>query len=359
MWRWWLLCRLLRVLSWSHARYLKRLDALLKYLLEQVGHEGDAWITVRRHRKFPVIAAAVRTPTRYRAAVVMQGPVRIEDDFTLTTLAMYRQTTPGVELILSTWADAPRETLERIRRLGVHVVVSSPAENPGPFNLNQQLTSTRAGLQAARRLGCRWAVKTRADTRCEALQFTDMLFEQLATMPPVWAGQRSRLAILDLVTRKFIPFHPSDILMAGDLDELIRYWSLPPQEPTTNQNPIRQIDQLLDQVLPETALCLHYLTQLGYPHDGSLTAWWRALAELFLVVDRSSLSFFWPKYRYALEQSQTSDDSMRNLALVTAADWWHLCRQPPICRLNVNQLRGQPTWAYLPLPPQEAKSRAA
>jgi hypothetical protein len=349
MWRWWLICRAIRLISWSRAGYVKRLQALLKYLLERVGEESDSWVTVRQHRKFPVIAPAITTTTRHRAAMVIQGPLRTDDQFTTTTLAMYRQTIPGVELILSTWPDASTEALDQARRLGAHVVISDPPENPGPYNLNHQIRSTRAGLEYARRLGHRWAIKTRTDTRCDALQFTDMIFEQLATLPPVWAGQRSRIAILDLVTRKFVPSHPSDILMAGDLEELLRYWSLPLQDSKASSAPLRQTDQLFDEPLPETTLCKQYLRTMGYPQDGSITAWWSALAELFLVIDRSSLGFFWPKYRYALEQTQTNDDCMRNMALVSAADWWHFCRQPPTCRLTVNQLRGQRTWSYLPL----------
>lgn len=333
MWKWNLICRLVVLISRSNERLLRRLRRLRERVSREIARFEDFWeVTIGRPKRVEGRVASV-VPQTAAVAVVIQGPILEEDDFTLQTVKLFRTTFPASPLIVSTSDDTPPHLLEALQSAGARTITSRAPEVPGPWNLNRQIHSTRAGLEAARRLGATFALKTRSDVRLYAAHVGDYLAGLWKAFPlDVEGRQRGRLVVLDLATRLLVPHHPSDMLMFGHVDDLLDYWSLPMRGSDEELSRTRIFGDFLDYPIPEVLLCEHYLELVGERPKRTLADWWRVLGQRFMVMDRSSLQFFWKKYNYAENHQMSLDDENRNLRLCSFCDWVNLAmwdKKPP------------------------------
>jgi hypothetical protein len=306
----------------TRQRQLRQLTRLRDRVSREIDKLGERWEIVSSVPKRNLRPPVALLPNRANLAVVMQGPIVTEDDLTSETLRLYATTFPHVKLVLSTWAEESRDVLRQMERLGVTVIKSQLPACPGPANLNCQILSTRAGISAARDLGAEYILKTRTDTRLCATGVGDYLVGLLDAFGPArHSPQRRRIALLDLATRLYIPQHASDVLMFGHVEDLHRYWDTPLVQPTVRFSETKVFGEFLRDPIPEVLLCESYLARVEYPVRKSIDSWWQALADLFLVVDRTSLRFFWPKHNYSRDHTMSDDDEARNLALCSFREW--------------------------------------
>ena len=182
---------------------------------------------------------------------------------------------------------------------------------------------------AAARHAVDFTLKTRTDTRLYAANVGDFLAGLVRAFPlaspTVGAGgQRGRLIALDLSTRRYVPFHLSDMLMFGFREDMQSYWSRTELGPDIVLEHPRRFGDYLRDPIPEVLLCQDYLRRTGYLGPASIAAWWRLLGNRFIVVDRPMLEFFWPKYNYGDDHRMSLEDARRNLALVSYRDWLNL-----------------------------------
>ena len=345
MGKWDFLCWLIVRCSGSHPRLVRRLRRLRERVSREIDRFEATWeIAIERPKFFHGGVASI-LPQDAPVAVVIQGPIVEEDAFTLETVKLYRATFPASPLIVSTWSDAPPQVLRELSKLGATTITSTAPEVPGPVNLNLQVRSTSAGLRVAKELGATFALKTRSDMRLYSAHVADFLAGLWRAFPLQTPGrQRGRLIVLDLVTRLFIPNHPSDLLMFGHVDDLLDYWSLPLRDPDEQLSQTRFFGEFLSDPIPEVLLCEHYLEMIGERPQRTIEEWWRVLANRFLVVDRESMQVFWRKYNYGENHRLSEDDQVRNFRLCRFCDWINLfsaAKRPPFeieslaqCRRN-------------------------
>ncbi len=240
-----------------------------------------------------------RRPSGDRA-IVIQGPVvpSMTPHVVRATAALH----PRDRIILSTWDSTDLLTLSDLAPFVDDVVVSAAPKAAGIQNRNCQIVSTRAGLDRAREHGVRLVVKTRTDL---ALLEPD-LFDRVSVeqrRPSVEArrhGLRGRLIVPSTFTRKYVLYHPSDLAMAGHLDDLSAYWSAPLDA---------RIGALEDGF--RDRISLRELCQGGNPAESYLAtafcrrvcrsmAWtvadsWTFLRDFFVVVDDDWFGLLWLK----------------------------------------------------------------
>ena len=343
MWKWRLLCWLIRTFTSGDERLRKRFIGLHLELQKELNAFNDRWVTNNIRLKDPPTPIDVAGPP-IPIALVMQGKLMPEEDFTLKTIRHYRQTFPGSMLIVSTWKDEDPALLKKLEQAGAQIVQSEHPPFPGPSHINYQLRSTLAGIEAARQAGCEYILKTRTDTRMYATNISDYLVALHRHFPIAHgAGQKGRLLVLDIATRAYIPHHPSDIMMFGLADDLWSYWSTPfCEKPREAARPVcNRFRDLVHSVIPEVYLCRKYLDRLGYPHEPSINSWWRCLSDLFLVVDRTALEHFWFKYNYTAEHHFEPDHHRRNEALCSFRDWLAISTFGKRPRIELAQLLPQ------------------
>ena len=100
-----------------------------------------------------------------KVAIIIQGAIKHEDDFTLESVKLYRKLYPNSFVIISTWSEEPHEYLRKIEALEAKVIQNEKPLNPGHGSINYQLKTTKAAIDLAVEKGCEYILKTRTDQR--------------------------------------------------------------------------------------------------------------------------------------------------------------------------------------------------
>ena len=256
-------------------------------------------------------------------AIILQGPIVYENDFTLETIQLYKKTQPELLIIISTWSDEPQDKLEKIRNTGAEVVISNPPSNRGPRNINLQIISTKAGIDRAQKLGALYIAKSRTDQRLYAPQFSLMLHALLATFPykTPFPKQKERIVICSHETLKYRLYAATDQFMFGTLHDLSNYWNAPLDSRIPgHESAAKTIREATLQKTCESYLEQHYFEYVGRKTPLSLRNSLEIFVDHFIIVDKNSLDLYWPKYgshteeRFRTYMRQTTE-------LISFKDW--------------------------------------
>lgn len=229
-------------------------------------------------------------------AIVMQGPLVLASDFTFHSARFYRESFPDAPLVVVVWSSESTQDLQELRSLGAHVVVLDLPNDPGPANINLQRSSVLAGLHAAENLGCQFAVRTRSDQRFYDDQALPFLHATLDAFRPPSSGPYSRIVTTSLDTFRFRLYGLSDQFHFGRVSDLLQFWQAEEDVPKDQEASSSRALQAARLNLPEVALTSAYLDRTGWELKWSLSDWWQALADRFVIVDASALDLVWPKY---------------------------------------------------------------
>jgi hypothetical protein len=313
---------------------LKALSVVLEAALKALHAKGPNWITQHRRPKrqdapYYVHQDAVVAGRMPKSAIVVQGPIATDDDFTIASLDYYRRANPGAVIVLSTWNDTPAELLKRCEAAGAVVVVSPKPTIAGALNVNYQSISSLAGLRKAKELGCEYGLKVRSDIRIHAPNAAGFLYDLLQTFPLRNSPrQRARIVSTTYLTSKYCPYHLSDQILYGQIDDMLRYWEPPLNKYAGPKPEVAGLikDSVAEQV-PEIYLCRSYCEGLGRPTSMSLRAWWEALADCFLVIDRDLIDAYWPKYGPHVEHPAITLELHPAWTGLYFRDWLRLYRE--------------------------------
>ena len=251
-----------------------------------------------------LIAAAPRVRRRLtsRNAVVVQGPV--VPAITARVLQVMTGLHPHDRIILSTWQDTDAGLLDEVGAIADDVVTSTRPQPAGIQNRNCQIVSTAAGIRCAIDGGARTILKTRTDLAL----LTPRLFERAR-----WSldrldhgaaranGLRERLIVPASYTRKFLLFHPSDLVMLGAAEDMARYWSAPLDPRAGSHLPLDSIDLPLSVLNAvgdpaESYLGVQFCRSLGRTVRRTVRDSWRFYRDLFTVVDNDWFDLLWFKH---------------------------------------------------------------
>lgn len=316
---------------------MKAIALVLQAATEALHQRGPNWITQHRRPKGldanyyvhlePVVAGATA-----RAAIVIQGPILEDDDFTLTSIAYYRKANPEAVVVVSTWNDTRAELLTKCEAAGATVVVSPKPSIAGALNVNFQATSTLTGLRKAQELGCDYALKVRSDIRIHAPGAVGFLVDLVRTFPVRnTPTQQARIVSTSYLTSKYSPYHLSDQILFGRTDDMLRYWN-PPENRYAGPKPefTGKIRDAVAEQVPEIYLCTSFCEAVGRGAAMSLRSWWEALADCFLVIDRELLDIYWPKYGPHVENPTVALESHPAWSALYFRDWLRLyCELTP------------------------------
>lgn len=272
-------------------------------------------------------------------AIILQGPIQYEDDFTLETLYRYRKIYPDTLIILSTWENEPTDLfLFLATSVNVLVIQSPMPQDKGAANIKCQLASTMAGLNTAKEFpNINYAIKTRSDQCIFLPDFLPFLQNMQKTFICTKTELSERLIFLGGWNSMFsFPFRVSDFLVFGALYDLEHYYSCSGYSPYLAQNyelensinkHVRKwtsrvlfdnIDALYSMTSderkslnernrnsfdPETYICCtfyeNYILKRAFlDDDDRLDHYWNFLKEYAIVVNADQLMLFWHKYEY-------------------------------------------------------------
>lgn len=289
---------------------------LLRKVVDRLNAGSADFVTTKMRPKSAAAVGLMGTPrVADDFAVVMQGPVYDDFDFTLETLKLYRRTMPSVRLVVSSWKDTEDLFVERARSIGADVVLSEKPEYSGILNVNMQLVSAHAGVQLARDAGATWILKTRTDQRFYAPNLDSFLVSMANAFPPATKSrQKFRIFGLGMGTLKFGLYHLTDQSLFGHHEDMYTYWSAPmrldkpkadwPTDPGRRFSEV-PVQELFVEAAPETYLATQFLQAKGRSLDWTLADSWAVFRDCFGVVDSGTSDFFWAKNQV---HSQLEDD---------------------------------------------------
>ena len=233
-------------------------------------------------------------------AIVLQGPIITEGELTLKIAKNYRARYPDAQIILSTWEATPARYLQAFREMDekghLKLILNAEPQTESVFNLNHQISSSIAGLNAA--LGNQeFAIKTRTDQL-----FANPLF--LKHLDTVWRdyGKGStgleRIVISSLNSFAFRLYGASDMFQFGKTKTLIEFWNqdhdLRSKSEIANSSPTLHAEAL--KRVAEVYLNSNYFEKIkhqaaAFDFEESL----KFLSDYFVVIDQESVSQLWFK----------------------------------------------------------------
>jgi hypothetical protein len=235
--------------------------------------------------------------------LVMQGPIRHENDFTYYAVKRYLSHFPGMQVFLSTWDG---EDLSKFNDLinnfsNFHVILNVKPAHPGTQNINYQIVSTCAGLNSIADKGLDYAIKTRTD-QCF---FDPYALDKLRSIFQLNGNQNTESRIVFLSQNSFLLrlYGPSDMFQFGETSQLQKYWDVPLEfrntPVATERNSIISMREYCREEICEVYVCANYLRKIGIDLNFTLQQNFEIFRDLFIVVDSNTIDMVWDKYSYS------------------------------------------------------------
>ena len=265
-----------------------------------------------------------------KIAIVMQGPISHEDNFTLETVKYYKKMYPDICIILSTWDDELEASILEFKKLDVIIVQTKKPDYSGVLNVNFQIVSTLAGINKAEELNAKYVIKTRTDQRvCKPYVFYS-LCKMLEYFTPVNTNLMNRriLTLSTYIHNMFTPYFLCDFFYVGDIVDLKKFFScnLDKRKPFVISQ-VKRREYSRTMYPPEIYLTKSYLKNyLGRECTDTVKEYWESVKEFFICVGRDEIGLFTRKYDYScmdhINGSEYSvEDNMKTKKMMNF-DFW-------------------------------------
>lgn len=259
-------------------------------------------------------------------AIVLQGPVLAKDDFTYQSVLFYAKNFKDTIIIVSTWADEDPVIINKLKAAGAIVILNNKPAIPGNANINYQIVSSINGIAKAKAMGAAYVMKTRTDQRIYGLNVIDYFLNLIELYPlKNIQVQKQRLIIPSINTFLYRLYGITDMLMFGDVDDMILYWGADLDDrviPVDNNIPT--VKSFADLRVSEVYLCTEFLKKTGKSLQWTFEDSWKVFADNFCVVDHQTIDLYWPKYFPHTEYRNRYYLANNTHQLITFADWLSL-----------------------------------
>jgi hypothetical protein len=241
-----------------------------------------------------------------KIAIVIQGEIIEEDNFTINTILMYKKFFKECNIILSTWKISEKNLYD-LKKNKIFVLVNELPLNRGISNINLQIISSINGIQIAKKNGSNYVLKTRTDQRIYNANTFDYLFSLLDLFPLNKSQSVStRLVGISLNTFKYRLYGLSDMFIFGHITDMENYWSAPLDEREPNTSNLSKRGKTWREFsewrVCEVYLFTSYMAKLKITIDFTLENYLNFLGDYFIIIDSESVGLFWRKYTFDLER---------------------------------------------------------
>lgn len=293
-------------------------------------------------------------------AIVMQGPVIHEDDFTFESLLRYRKIYPESLIILSTWKNQVEDVYRlKLESIGIVVMENDVPTDPGPSNIALQIASSRKGIEYAGTLNnIKYVLKTRTDQRFFMPEFLIDMRNKINDCPPYFPELNGRLIFLGgLNSLLTFTFRLTDFMTFGLLKDIERFYEAPvfderlkrtyesyaeyhymkivERVPFDNLNEVyslgkeKRMELSHSQALtrdPESYLAQSFyerviLNKVLGDNDDIFEHYWSFLKKGVIIIDPEQIMFYWHKYRH----KSLNINSLLSDGGLTESVWRDIC----------------------------------
>lgn len=302
----------------------RQISGILSGVLKAIGEKvrGIIFYTQRPLKAEDINYRPINNSSNSDLSIVIQGPLKREENFTLETIRIYKLLFPESRIIVSTWQTEDSQIVKEIEKEGAVVVLSETPVIKGIGNINMQKDSTLAGLKKAQELGCIYSIKTRTDQR---IYKTDMFsyFKSLQSTFPVEdilnIRQKGRIVFCQGIfpNSMLIPYHICDFFFFGYTYDLISYFDCEysqveicmAQYSEQVKKEQLSIGNYFGKIAPETIFPVNYLKRHGVIVDhNDLKKYWQFVTSYMVPVSFDDLNLVWYKYLKLYNESNTKND---------------------------------------------------
>lgn len=289
------------------------------YLMTITNKKSSDYFSFRRHAKNSdkVFFENTLSNEHDDVTIIIQGPVI--DGYTEETVKLYRKFYPEVHIVVSTWVETSVKSIKKLQESGAEVVLSEKKITSGIGNINYQIQSTRAGIEAAKNNGKTYILKTRSDQRFYKFGTLDYLKSLLKTFPIKNKNDSSKERLIFLHhgvrSNMFIPFFLGDFFYFGDLKTIEKLFSIEMNQSINRTNKQELIWR--EKIKNETSIGEYYFRSapelnLAYKYaksvmdnDVSYTIkdYWVFLEKFAIIIGYEDIDLHWNKYDRTLDES--------------------------------------------------------
>ena len=265
--------------------------------------------------------------------ILIQGPLCLDNNFTEESVKFYVKEYPDAKIILSTWNTENKELIERIKQLGVYVVLNEKPASSGVLNINYQLISTLNGIKFAKELNLEYIAKTRSDQRICRHNVFYALQNLVNVFPANSKNVKGRvIATPTYMGNMFTPYFISDFFYFAHTDDLLKMFDIGLDHRDNYKLQTATKKELSEKMYPpEIYLTKHYLSSLGQQCSDTIKEYWQCVKDYYILIDRSQIDLFTEKYNYSNKEHVNnseyiaSDDSEKKLTMIfDFANWLNL-----------------------------------
>ena len=161
-------------------------------------------------------------------AIVIQGPIAYENNYTAETFKIYRSIYPNVPIIVSTWkGEATNNFCRECKENSIVLLENEIPEKCGPSNVNLQLKSSFQGVKYVQEnTSANFVLKTRTDQRINRFDFLVYFKNLLKTFPPKDDKLRQRIIFLGVNELNQFPFYYQDYLSFGHIEDISKLYGI-------------------------------------------------------------------------------------------------------------------------------------
>ena len=269
------------------------------------------------------------------AAIVIQGPIAYDNNYTAETIKLYRSIYPRVPIVVSTWRGEAKDFFRRVcEENSVVLLENEMPEVRGYGNVNLQLESSFQGVKFVREnTSAKFVLKTRTDQRVNYFNFLVYFKNLLKTFPPKGDRLRERIIFLDSSHTKGWPFFFMDFLSFGHVEDIFKLYGISRQSDsaamiarsnkyerlvrkillntsfpldynlvTEQSRKLLKFNRMMNQiVIAETYIAKTFYEEFVAPIDTDklLETSWKFAADYLILINSENILFDWPKYEHA------------------------------------------------------------
>lgn len=286
-------------------------NALIDVIKELDSESDEFFGYIKRPKKVEkVIAIEKENNLSKDIAIIMQGPLVKDDNFTVETVKIYKKIYPGVLVIVSTWKDEDVDIISELTRQdNCLVVLNDYPLHSGIRNTNYQIVSTLSGLKKAKECGKKYSFKTRCDFRFYKIGILDFMVHLLYQFPVCNNIKYQKCRIINgNVTKGGIlrAWWLGDQYVFGLTDDMLNYWNYTLDDVDIS---VKESAELLrkehytyrrrieERLAGEPNIVRDYFRRNeGELPNVSIKAYFEKVKNNFIMISGGEIGAYWQKY---------------------------------------------------------------
>jgi len=238
-------------------------------------------------------------------AIIIQGPIIPNSNFTLETLKYYSAQYPKSPVIFSSWEDDINKIKNYSLKKNIHLISNKLPSYPGVRNINLQVVSTKNAILYAKKLKCNYVFKTRSDTRVYFKDFQNYLINLIKfyKLKKNFKSKQMARIVSTNFTRRYRLYGISDLIMFGHIKDLYNYFDalatpLIKKEFNKLNKKLKFKDKLyfIDrEFCPEIYFFYNYFKKKNVKLKWSVDDYLKKISENFIIIDNQTLDIYWKK----------------------------------------------------------------